>query len=75
MARIGERIPLSSFYEVLNVDDVVEVTLEFPTADLEPAKGAVPIAFSEQLLEVETYRAFTDVSTFAAETEPLVECW
>ena len=68
--RIGNRVPLSSFYKVLDIEDVSEVTLMLPSSDLEPDSDAVPVAFGEQPLEVEDYREFSNVSTFAAETEP-----
>ena len=68
--RIAVRIPISDFYNVLNTEAVTEITLMHPASDLEPESDEVPVAFLEQSLSVSDYREFTDVSTFAAETQP-----
>lgn len=66
--RVGERIPLSAFYDVINTEDVTEVILEHPQADIEPDDDAVTVVFNEHPLELENYREFVDVATFAALT-------
>lgn len=64
--KVGQRIPLSAFYDVINTDEVAEVILEYPTATVEPAKNEVPVVFQAHDLAVEGYETFTNVATFAA---------
>ena len=64
--QVGQRIPFSEFYKVINSNEVTEVILEYPTADIEPEANAVPVVFAEHILAVQQYEAFSSLPAFAS---------
>ena len=68
-AKIGNKIPLSSIYAVLDTDTVSEVTLLHPTTDVEPDRDTVPIALEEQELDVQEYKTFDTWLNFGLTTD------
>ena len=62
--RVGQRIPFSDFYRVINTDEVTEVILEYPTSDITPADNAVPVVFAEHKLSVQRYETIITPTIF-----------
>ena len=65
---IGNKIPLSAIYAVLDTDSVSEVTLSYPVVDIVPDKMAVPVAFGEETLELQEFKSYSAWTSFGLVT-------
>lgn len=63
-----QRIPLSAIYAALEGPDVLEITLDYPKANVVPSLTEVAVARKGYELEVTDYIAFTTWATFGDQT-------
>ena len=66
--KVGQRIPLSAFYKVIDTEAITEVILMHPQGNVEPNENAVPVVFTEHLLSLQRYETVSSPTSFGRET-------
>ena len=65
---IGNKIPLSAIYAMLDTDSISEVTLLYPIVDIVLDKMTVPVAMGEEILELQEYKTYSAWTSFGLTT-------
>ena len=68
--RIGEKVPLSNIYSAINTEEVLEMDINYPKSNIEPAINELPIVSFAFEMKVRTFTKGITWSNFAADTGP-----